>query len=298
MSFISRIFSRRKKIKPHDFTEVMKHREQLVVFLPSNLHTSFRLISIIATMKSDFKEFFLFTSEYALPLFSKLKFAANMSYLSFSSEQPVFDKAVIFNFCRQKAVSAFVKRCTQSTIIDMENQANLQFLPLPDDPVIMVQRFCEFYDLKFAEQKLSLPLSQQEIAITKQRFLQNRFPDFLLEIDEQFSSRTLEGIIKSFKQNYSANIYFSDSVINTKDLINIEAIQKKELFDLYLLAASCDVFVTSKEEVARLFGDLEIDCILLGKQLEYRNVHSFVHNDLFKMKGYIQEKLKNIKEKN
>ena len=292
MSFFGKIFGSRKKIKPHDFSEVMKHREKLVVFLPSNLHTSLRLISVVSTLNAEFKEIYIFTSEYALPLFSKFKFATNLFYLCFSTEQPVFQKAVIINFSRQKTVTGFVKRCIQSTIIDIQNQANLQFLPLPNDPVILMQRFCEFYDLKFAEQKLSLPFSPQDITITKQRFLQNRFPDFVLDIDEQFSSRTLEGLVKSFKQNFSANIYFSDSIINTKDLINVEAIKQKDLFDFYLLAASCDVFVTSKEDVARLFGDLNIDCILFGKQLDSRNVHSFVLNDIFKMKGYIQEKLK------
>lgn len=122
--------------------------------------------------------------------------------------------------------------------------------------------------------------------------MQNRFPNFVLEISDNYSARSLEGLIKMYKQNFSANLYLSDKIINTKDLINIAPIERKDLYELYLLAKSSDLFITDKANIAELFAVLGDTVILLGDKRSEKNVKCFGTKDLFMMKDFIGQHLK------
>jgi len=294
MSFWGKIVKKKTNEPPHGFSEIMKMRELLVVFLPEDIYESYRIISYINGWNELFKKIYLFTSESALPFFSRLLSNPNLQVLLFNTEQPAFQKAVIMNFGRQKSVLSFIKRCSQSTVIDIANQANMQFVPPPRNSLELFGRFCGFYDLQMQESNPVLSLNVSELNITKQRFTQNRFPNFLLEMDQDFSGNELDGLIRLFKQNFSANLYLSDKSAHKKDLINLEDIRPQHLADLYNLAGACDLFITSKPEVAQLFAAMGVFVLLYGTQSEQPNLHCFTSKDLFKIKSLIHERLKEI----
>ncbi|MCF7792468.1 MAG: hypothetical protein K9N09_00555 [Candidatus Cloacimonetes bacterium] len=293
MGFLSRIFGKNKKPKPHNFSRIMRNRDKLVIFLAKDHFENFNILNNVVGLQKEFKEIIFFIDQFAFNLFTRFALENKIKFRVFDKEQPIINEAVIMNFADERAVYSFLKRCNDSTIIDINNESNMQFLPAAKNSLELFERFCEFYSLKVTKQNLKLPISNQEIVATKQRFVQNRFPNFVLEISENYSTRNLEGLIKMYKQNFSANLYLSDKMINTKDLINIDPIKRKDLYELFLLASSADLFITDKTDIADLFAVLGKTVILLTEKKSETDVKCFSTKDLFLMKDFIAQHLKN-----
>lgn len=294
MSWFTGIF--KKKLKnPHNFSKIMRNRERLAIFLPKDKYQAYKIVQLVAGLQTPFKETVFFVDNYSYPLFTKLSVPQNCVFKIFEDEQPPLLQAVVMCFVEDKAVLSFIKRCKDSTIVDINNRANMQFLPLPRNALELFQRFCNFHNLEIQSHKLDIQVSSQEIEITRQRFIVNRFPDFILEVSEKFSTRNLDNLIILYKQNFSANIYLSDKKTNPPNLINVNSINKNNLFDLFLLAKAADVFITDKHDVANLFGSLSESVVFLGDKQPEEQVYSFGMKDIFRMKEFLREQLKQKK---
>jgi hypothetical protein len=291
MSILKYIFGRKTNLQPHKFSEVMQKKEHCIAFLPNDVYQDFEIISYLSNWTDIFENIIIFSSEYNHSLFSKFQNAGNISFRVFESGQSIFNESVILNFSDSREVQRFLSRCNNSTIADINNLANMQFVPEPGNAIDLLTKFSQFFDLPFQKSELSIELTLPEIDIVKKRFIQNRFHDFVFDCDNRLSSKLMEKYVKAFKQNFSANVYLTDKSFTSKEMINLEDNSVHNLYELFCLAAVSDLFITNKAELASLFGNLGYFVLLLGSETGEKNVRSVPVKEIFTLKNIIRQHL-------
>jgi hypothetical protein len=108
----------------------------------------------------------------------------------------------------------------------------------------------------------------------------------------------MENYVKSFKQNFSANVYLTDKTFVSKEMINIEEMPIHDLYELFCLLAVSDLFITSKTSLANMMGELGYFVILLGKDSDSKNVKAVELKELFSLKNLIRHHLDEEKKVN
>ncbi|MDO9578388.1 MAG: hypothetical protein Q7J16_10925 [Candidatus Cloacimonadales bacterium] len=297
MSIIKNIFGKKAQSQPHNFSRVMQKKEYCVAFLPDDYYQDFEIISNLAGWDELFANIVIFSSTYNFAFYKKLQNAGKIQFRIFEPSQPLFQESVILNFSASKDVQRYLNRSSNSTIADINNLANMQFLPEPKDAKELLANFAKFYNISLQKKELTIELSPAEQEIIKQKFIQNRFPNFVFDCAKLFSARMMESYVKSFKQNFSANVYLTDKTFVSKEMINIEDKPVHNLYELFSLAATGDLFITTKPGLAKLLGELGYFVLLLGDETGVKNVRSVPIKELFTLKNIIQFHLKEKKEK-
>lgn len=177
MGFLSRILGKNKKQKPHNFSKIMRNRDRLVIFLPKDNYESYNIVTNVVGMQTEFEEVIFFIEQFAYTFFSKLKLNNKYKFRIFDKEQPIINEAVMMNFTEERTIQSFLKRCIDSTIIDINNEANMQFVPAAENSLELFERFCEFYNLKIAKKELILPISNRN-GYNKTAFCAESFSKF------------------------------------------------------------------------------------------------------------------------
>jgi hypothetical protein len=283
-----------KKTHLHDFSDIMRSRQNLVVFLPEDDFEAARITIEILKWSDNFKSSVFFCSDFALPFYRKYFSKANLVFQVFESNNSFINKAVIINFLRSKKIFKFLKKCNGSTVIDIENRFNLQFLPKVTDNIQMLKRFSDFFKIEETKTGSKFLPGTDEISITKQKFPPNKFPNFVLDIDDAFSSRQLERLVRNLKLRFSANIIFTGKAIDSGEMINLKFIKVNDLTELILLAISADILITSKPALARFSSELEIFTFCLGVEQENLFLKCFQPDNYLEMQNLIMLKLKEM----
>lgn len=296
MSFIKNIFGKKAPSQPHNFSQVMQKKEYCVAFLPDDYYQDFEIISYLANWDELFANIVIFSSEYNFGFHKKLQNVGKIQFRIFEPGQPLFQESVILNFSASKDVQRYLTRSSKSTIADINNLANMQFLPEPRDANELLVKFAHFYKIPLQRRDLIIELSPAEWEIIKRRLIQNRFYNFSFDCDKQFSSKIMESYVKSFKQNFSANIYLTDKTFVSKEMINIEEIHVHDLYELFCLAVVSDLFITTKSGLAKMLGELGNIVLLLGNETGVKNVKSVPIKELFTLKNIIRHHLSERKE--
>ena len=292
MSFIKKIFTKKKSQHVHDFTQIMQKKEHCFAFLPDDFYQDFEIVSYLVNWNELFSNITVFTSDYNHVFCSKLINTGKISFRIFKPGQPLFNESVILNFSDSKEIQKYVARNQNSTIADINNLSNIQFLPLPKNANELITKFAQFYNLPLQKNELNIELTQAEKEILNNRFIQNRFHNFVFDCDKKLSAKVMESYVKTIKQNFSANVYLTDKVFNSLEMINIKEMPIHNLYELFCIASVCDLYITNKPELARLFGELGIFVLFLGEEINMKNVRCAQTKELFIVKNIIQKHLK------
>ena len=189
----------------------------------------------------------------------------------------------MLNFSSDKKILDVLDHCKNSTILDVNNSANMQFIPPPTDPLILLKKFANIFNFSWERYQFKVEVSKSELMAAKHQFINNRFKNFILDFSNDISTKKIEKIVHTLKHDFSANIYFTGKRINNKDFINIEEIQVANLLELYSLAKVCDFFITDRSEIAEVFAGLDVDQIFFGKSLNNRSLKCIEQDNVTEM---------------
>ncbi|MCD4796195.1 MAG: hypothetical protein K8R49_03360 [Candidatus Cloacimonetes bacterium] len=285
-NIISRLIMKKNDHKPHNFTQILSEPKKMVIFFSNNPVDSFEIISYIPNWKKLFREYFLVFPEYEFSFFKRFQILENINFLRYD-DLPPFNDCVILNLCEDKNHVKHLKQSRRSTIIGLNGTSNLKFIPTPSEPVQIIRSFAEFFNFPLKKTKLELELTPSESSITKQRFIQNRFNNFVLDLNGSTSTKMIEKLVIGIKRNFSANIYLTGKSINKKDYLNIVDVKVENLFDLFALAKKSNLFFSDNYRIARLFSLLNVDIIFLGEKNRIDNTDSIYPDNIYEWKDLV-----------
>lgn len=284
-----------KKNKPYgqqNFTRLLTERERIIIYFSANSEHTFEIFSYLIGWKGLFQEIICIIPDFSFLFFKRLKLPVNFTIINQNTDLKPFNDSVIFNFYCNKQVTRNLKLSQNSAIIDIENPANLQFFPIPDSPVSLFTHFARFFNFPVQKSKLKLELTIAEENIVTHRFIQNRFPNYILDMNKSNTQKVNEGMVTSLKQNFSANIYLTGRTLNKKNFINIEDIEYENLFDLFILVRKCDLFLTDNHELAKIFSQLDVKMIFLNNNEVIKGIVNVDPSETEKLKNAISTILK------
>lgn len=289
MKSIKNLFIRKLSWEQHSFTDIVASGEQLMIFCPEDSFKTYILLSYILSWKDHFKKIVIVLTDYNYTFFKEIDQDEITKYFNINNIIKPYNNSVIFNFNYNKITHKILDLCKNSTIMDINNQANLQFIPTPKDPIALLRKFADFFDFSWKSSQFKIAISKSELALVHDRFIRNRFKNFILDFSNSISTKKIEEIVQTIKHEFSANIYFTGKRIHDKDFINIEEIQAESLLGLYKLAKVSDLFITDKIEVAGVFADLNVNQIFIGSKLSNSSLICVEQKNIFEMKNIIQD---------
>lgn len=296
MNFIKKIFGLKETAKPHNFSQIISGRERLIVFLPDDIYDSYIILNYISSWSSLYNQIIVFIPRYSFNFFSRFRICDNLNYKVFSDEQSPLPGSSIVNFNLDREIDKYLRQCTDSTIANVTEKANLQFIPAPQTAEELLQKFAGFAALPIKKNQLTFELTQSEQANNKQKYFHNRFPDFVLHLTSSVSNKQILKLIEKLKLSFSANIYFTDRTIKNIDYPNLEKIEIENFLQLYLYAVSCNMFFTSDYSIAALLQELGINCIHLGVGFKAEYVYSVGIEDETKMQETVLKLMKKVND--
>ncbi|MCF7859421.1 MAG: hypothetical protein K9N07_08915 [Candidatus Cloacimonetes bacterium] len=291
MRSINKIFNNKSSWQQNSFTDIINSGEQLVVFCSENVYHTSAVLSHILTWRDHFKQIALILPEFEYSFFKRLEKKESIVCFSNRSEIKPFKNSVIFNFSSERKARKIVDKCLRSSILDINNPANLQFIPTPADPVMMLKEFADFFDFSWGTYQYEIDTSNSELMVARHQFIKNRFKNFILDFSKSFPTNKIEKIVHKLKQDFSANIYFTNKKITDKSLINIEEIKIADLLELYNLAKVSDILITDKQTIAGTFSKLGIKQVYLGLDFGCENLQFTAPDNLVHLSKIINDSL-------
>lgn len=291
MKLLKRIFNRKLSWEQHSFTNIVASGERIVIFCSDDSNQTSSVLAHILSWKHHFKQISVILPDYDYAFFKRIDKDETTTYININNDIKPFNNAVIFNFSSLKKIRKVLNHCKSSTILDINNPANLQFLPAPTDPVFLLKRFADFFDFSWQRYQFEIEISKSELMVAKRQFLKNRFKNFILDLSNDLSAKIIEKIVHIIKQEFSANVYFTGKSIHDKDFINIEEIHVANLLELSSLVKVGDLLITDRLEIAGIFADLGVDQIFLGKNSDVSSLRCVDQNNIFELKNIIHDLL-------
>ena len=289
MISLKSLFNRKSTWEQNSFTNIVSSGERIVVFCPEDSYKTSTLLSHILSWKDHFKQISIILPDYDHPFFKRIHQNETTTYFNVNTGVKPFNNAVIFNFNSSKKIRKVLDHCRNSTILDISNPANLQFIPTPNDPVDLLKKFADFFDFTWERYPFDIEILKSELMVAKHQLIKNRFKNFILDFSNEISGKMLEKIVQLIKHEFSANIYFTGKRIHDKDFINIEEIQVTNLMELYSLAKVSNLLITDRMEIAGTFADIDVDQIFVGKNFGCRALKCVEQNNITGMKIIIQD---------
>jgi len=292
MKLLKKIFNRKLSWEPHNFTDNVTSGEKIVIFCPEDSYKTFLILSRVLGWKNHFQQIIMILPNYEFAFFNKIYQNKIVKYYNVDDEIKSFNNSVIFNFSLLKKNRKILDHCKNSSILNITNPANLQFIPIPKDSLSLLKKFADFFGFPWESYQFNIEFSKSELLGMEDLFIKNRFKNFILDFSSQFSSKKIGKIVQTIKNEFSANIYFIGKKIHDKDFINIEEIEVANLLELHNLAKVSDLFITDKPEIAGLFAYLDIDQIFLGSNFDCGSLKCVEQKNIFEMKNVIEDILK------
>ncbi len=287
MNLFKKLFSRKPSWEQHSFTNIVASGERIVVFCSDDSNQTSLVLSHILSWKDHFKQISVILPNNDYAFFKKIDVDETTTYFNITNDIKPFHNSVIFNFSSLKKIRRILNHCKSSTILDISNPANLQFLPTPTDPVFLLKKFADFFDFSWGKHQYDIEISNSELVVAQHQFIKNRFKNFILDFSSNISAKKIEKIVHLIKHEFSANVYFTSKAIHDKDFINIEEIHVVNLFELFTLAKVSDLLITDRTEIAGAFADLDINQIFLGSKFDNRQIKCVEKNNIAKLGNII-----------
>ena len=289
MKSFMNIFKHKSSWEQHSFTDIVASGEKIVIFCPEDSYKTYMILSHILSWKDHFKQITIILPDYEYTFFKKIYQDEKTKYFNIDDDIKPFNNSVIFNLSSMKKNRKILDHCKNSSILDINNPANLQFIPAPKDSLILLKKFAYFFDFSWERYQFNIEISKSELLFAHSQFIKNRFKNFILDFSNNLSVKKIEKIVQTIKHEFSANIYFTGKRIHNKDFINIEERQVANLLDLYKLSKVSDLFITDKTEIAGVFADLDIDQIFLGSNFNTIPLKCIEQKNIFEIKNIIQD---------
>jgi len=289
MEILKNLFPRKTSWEQHSFTDIVSSGERIVIFCPEKSYQTSQILSKILCWKDHFKKMSIILADYDFTFFKRFDRDETTTYFNINNRIKPFDNAVIFNFNSDKKIRQVLDLCKNSTILDINNPANMQFIPAPTDPITLLKKFADFFGFSWDKYPFNIDVSRSELTAAEHQLTQNRFKNFILDFSKDISAKKIEKIVQTIKHQFSANIHFTGKRINNKEFINIEEIQVANLLELYCLVKVSNLFITDRVEIAGAFAGLDIDQILLGAKIDDKSTKCVDKNSIFEMKNVIQD---------
>ena len=288
MNLFKKIFSPKQSWGQHSFTNIVASGERIVVFCSDDSNQTSLVLSHILSWKDHFKQISVILPNNDYAFFKRIDEDETTTYFNITNDIKPFHNSVIFNFSSLKKIRKVLNHCKSSTILDINNPANLQFLPTPTDPVFLLKKFADFFDFAWERHQFNIEISNSELVVARHQFIKNRFKNFVLDLSSNISAKKIEKIVHIIKHEFSANVYFTSKAIHDKDFINIEEIHIVNLFELFALAKVSDLLITDRLEIAGAFADLDIDQVFLGSNIDNRQIKCVEKNYIANLGNIIQ----------
>ncbi|MBT3756140.1 MAG: hypothetical protein HOG24_07680 [Candidatus Cloacimonetes bacterium] len=288
MNLFKKIFSPKQSWGQHSFTNIVASGERIVVFCSDDSNQTSLVLSHILSWKDHFKQISVILPNNDYAFFKRIDEDETTTYFNITNDIKPFHNSVIFNFSSLKKIRKVLNHCKSSTILDINNPANLQFLPTPTDPVFLLKKFADFFDFAWERHQFNIEISNSELVVARHQFIKNRFKNFVLDLSSNISAKKIEKIVHIIKHEFSANVYFTSKAIHDKDFINIEEIHIVNLFELFALAKVSDLLITDRLEIAGAFADLDIDQVFLGSNIDNRQIKCVEKNNIANLGNIIQ----------
>ena len=289
MRSLKNLFSRKSTWGQNSFTNIVSSGERIVVFCPEDSYKTSTILSHILSWRDRFKQISIILPDHDYTFFKRIDRSEATTYFNIKNVIKPFNNACIFNFSSNKKVRKVLDHCKNSTILDINNPANLQFIPAPDDPVALLKKFADFFDFSWNKYQFNIDISKSELMVAKHQLIKNRFKNFILDFGNDLSTKMIDKIVQFIKHEFSANIYFTGKRIHNKDFINIEEIQIENLMELYSLARVSNLLITDRIEIAGAFADIDVDQVFLGTKFGSSLLKCVDKNNIIEMKNVIQD---------
>ena len=285
-------FRSSNEFRQMNISQLMQQREELKVILPENPAESFVLLSHLVSVFADFRKSIILLPKFQITFFEKLFPQENVVFRVLSSRIPAYENQIILNFNRNKIAKKIISRSEHSLIGDIDNFANIHFLPPPQNPLSLLQEFAAFFRLELISQTPEMKLLNDEFPLEKAKFLRNKFPHFVLHLTKMKADKKLEILVKKLKFYFSANVYFTANSLKNHDFPNLQNLAVANLFELYQIAKSSDIFLTDNKDLSRLFSHFEVRQIFLGSDAaksNFRTVRFNGEDNILELVNMIQE---------
>jgi hypothetical protein len=291
MKLFKNLFNRKLSWEQHSFTGIVASGERIVIFCSDDSNQTSSVLAHILSWKHHFKQISIILSNYNYSFFKRIDKDKTTTYFNINNDIELFNNAVIFNFCSLKKMRKVLNHCKNSTILDIHNPANMQFIPPPTEPLTLLKKFANFFDFSWERHQYKIEITNSELIAAKHKLIDNRFKNFILDFSNNISAKKIEKIVHTIKHDFSANIYFTGKKINNKNFINIEEVQIASLLELYSLVKVSDLLITDRLEIAGTFADLGVDQIFLGKNSGKSSLKCVEQNNIFELKNVIHDLL-------
>lgn len=294
MGFIENIFKRKAVVEPHNFSQLISSRERLIVFLPEDVLESYNVLTFVAPWIDVYKEILVFVPQFSFSFFARFEISDNLKYATFSAEQEPLSRSSILNLNDRRQIEKYLHLCEDSTIVNTGGNSNLQFVPSPKSARELVEKFAGFAALPFSMKKLSFELTQTEISNNKQKYFHNRFPDFVLDVEDHIATKKMDDLVSNIKLSFSANIYLTHKSIKLASYPNLESLELENLMQFFYYAVSCHLFLTTDLSFAGLLMKLDETCLHLGEGYDSKLVKSVNINDFPKILEVVPKLMKKM----
>ena len=134
MKLLKKIFNSKLSWEQHSFTNIVSSGERIVIFCSEDSNQTSSILAHILSWKHHFKQISIILPNYDYSFFKRIDKDETTTYFNINNDIKPFNNAVIFNFSSLKKIRKVLNHCKSSTILDINNPANLQFLPAPTDP--------------------------------------------------------------------------------------------------------------------------------------------------------------------
>ena len=141
-----------------NISQMMRRHEGLTVILTENPAENFVLLSHLVSVFADFKKSIIILPKFQITFFEKLYRQENVVFRVLSSRIPAYENHIILNFNGNEIAKKIISRSEHSLIGDIDNFANIHFLPPPSNPLSLLQKFAAFFRLELVSQTPKLKL--------------------------------------------------------------------------------------------------------------------------------------------
>jgi len=281
----------RKKVKrePVQFTRVMREGAEFTVIFNEDILFTYQILEYCSSWDQKFSRFNFIIPTYSCSFFGKISNFEKVEFQKLSEDIRISEKAVILNFSTDQVIRKKLKGYPATMIIDGSNAGNLQFVPPLTDGMELFRKFAEFFSLELEQKHLEFSFQDSELKKVKGIFFQNKFLNFILDLNK-ISTDKMKEIIVTIKQNFPSNLYLSGQVLKKHEFINLRNLERTTLLDLYYYAQQSDLFISDDLDLIRIFADLDLPEIYITSEIPPNSIPFVNIKNVSRIKDLIASK--------
>ncbi len=281
------LFKKKLKQSKQNFSELIGNAKRIYTFFPTDVFISHEILTHVYNWNQHFPELIFIVPDFNYKFFEIYGQTENLKFVNFADKFTIQAKSIIFNLNKNIRLEKLLNDKMNSIIVSINDNSNLIFAPKPKSEIEILRKFADFFNLTFEGRELNFEFS----GISKPQFIQNKFPNFIIDIHNKISKKKLTTLVSTFKQDFSANIYLTKNNIGKNEFLNLKKVEIESLIDLLSYALNSDLFITDNASIAQIFSNKETNILFLGNQ-NLDDVKNVNIKDIFEIKSIINEIIK------